>query len=310
MQRWGATLQGLSCLGSRRGANPGTPRPQDICRKEHCRNRCLPGRAPCSTHHPPHGSYEGHDIPMAEALPALNHLLFVIQWWWCEVTRRITAMITQSHIFSTSSAFFAFVPVPSPKVRCLTMRLPDGLGTVLPAQAVSETTHGTYEGLPSSPTLERNSRLSAGVLRPRTGQHMPRERGCAGCSREAGVQPERGPLLEQFGVSRATLCQGFLAESTFFHLYRHFGEGAENKGFGYVVGDAGRMTPGMRGSPIWCPQYLSAQQQWDLACRVTGTNEWLDVLASFPTEKRPVSLRCLSICPWQRVALPATITQP
>lgn len=90
-------------------------------------------------------------------------------------------------------------------------------------------------------------------------------------------------LYKQFSIFRATIYQGFLAESTFFDLYRlkclqtFLGQG-ENMDFGYVVRDAGRMTSGTQDSPFWCPQYWPARQQWDLACWVTGANNHLDVL--------------------------------
>lgn len=103
-------------------------------------------------------------------------------------------MATRSHIFSACSVFFAFVPVPSPKARCLTVRYPDSVGTALPAQAAPEITHSMCGGLPSSPTLERNSGPSVGVLRPHTRQHVPRERGFVGHSKEMGIEPEQGLL--------------------------------------------------------------------------------------------------------------------
>lgn len=114
-----------------------------------------------------------------------------------------------------------------------------------------------------------------------------------------GIQRSRDFSLQAVEHTQSYHIPRFPSESTFSHLYRHFwgGEGG-NKDFGYVVTDAGRMTLGTQGSRFWCPQYLAAQQQRDLACWVTGTKNQSDVLAAFPTQRRLVRLCCLSICPW------------
>lgn len=61
-----------------------------------------------------------------------------------------------------------------------------------------------------SPTLERNSELSVGVLRLRAGQDMPRERGCVGFTGEDGIW-SRNALLRQFSMFRDTAQEGFLS---------------------------------------------------------------------------------------------------
>lgn len=104
------------------------------------------------------------------------------------------------------------------------------------------------------------------VHRPRTEQHVPREGGCVRCSREVIVQPEQRLLSTSISAYASYHVPRFSCRIHLFPPLQTFLVGGKDKDFGYVVKVAGRVTLEIQDCPFWCPRYLAAWQQQDLAC--------------------------------------------